>query len=99
MGYREGPIENYLRRRVKEERGQIRKVKWLCRSGAPDDLIWWSGPRAAFVECKAPGVPINPKDPQAREVDKLLRDGWAVYVVDSFEAVDEVIRQVKGTTI
>lgn len=91
-------MENYLRRRVKEEGGKIRKVRWLCRDGAPDNLVWWSGPRAAFIECKAPGVRVNPKDPQAREIARLRADGWTVYVVDSREMVEGVIREIKEQT-
>ena len=55
MGAPEAKVENYLRKRVKEEHGQIRKLAWLGRRGAPDDFVWWPGPRFAFVECKAPG--------------------------------------------
>lgn len=95
MGRAEGSIENYLRRRVKEEGGQIRKVRWLCRRGAPDDLIWWPGPRVAFVECKAPGERVDPRSPQGREITRLRDDGWTVYVVDNHEGVDAAISATK----
>lgn len=95
MGRPEGKVENYLRRRVKEEKGKIRKVRWLCRDGAPDNFVWWPGPRAAFVECKAEGVRVNPKDPQAREIARLRADGWTVYVVDTFDGVEIAIREIK----
>lgn len=95
MGWQETPIENYLRRRVKEEKGRIRKVKWVGRDGAPDNLVWWPGPRAAFVECKAPDIKVHPKSAQAREITKLRDDGWAVFVVDSYVAVDAAIVAIK----
>lgn len=96
MGQKETPIENYLRDRVKHEGGEIRKVKWLGRDGAPDRLIWWSGPRFAFVECKAPGEEVEWRSAQGREIRRLREDGFAVYVVDSREAVDTMIVEVKG---
>lgn len=36
---REEKIEAYLVRRVKELGGEVRKVKWLGRKGAPDRLV------------------------------------------------------------
>lgn len=89
----EGRNENYLRKRVKEERGQIRKLRWLGRRFAPDDFIWWPGPRAAFVEVKRPGGACTRG--QLREHERLRADGWAVYVVDNFETIDAVIKKVK----
>lgn len=97
VGRPEGRVENYLRRRVKEEHGKIRKVRWLCRGGAPDNFVWWPGPRAAFIECKAPGEKVNSKDPQAREIARLRADGWTVYVVDSEGAVEIAIREIKDS--
>lgn len=85
----EGKIENYLRNQVKKHHGQIRKVRWIGRRGAPDDIIWWPGPRFAFVEVKAPGQ--KPTKQQLREHDRMIRDGFKVFVVDSFESVDAII--------
>lgn len=36
---RESQIENYLVRRVKELGGEVRKVKWIGRRGAPDRVV------------------------------------------------------------
>ena len=36
---RERDIEKYLVKRVKELGGEVRKVKWIGRSGAPDRLV------------------------------------------------------------
>lgn len=94
MGAPEAKIENYLRKRVKAERGQIRKLSWLGRRGAPDDFVWWPGPRFAFVECKAPGGVLSTL--QVREIGRLRDDGFKVYVAYSYEDVDAMIAEVKG---
>ena len=36
---RESVIEKYLVKRVKELGGEVRKVKWIGRAGAPDRLV------------------------------------------------------------
>lgn len=95
MGARESRVENYLRRRVKEEHGQIRKVRWIGRRGAPDDFVWWPGPRAAFVECKSEDGELSKI--QAREIDRLRRDGFKVFVVSTFEEVDAAVNATKGS--
>lgn len=88
----EGKIEAYLRRRVLETGGRIRKLSWIGRRGAPDRLIWWRGPWGpllAFVELKAPGKKATPQ--QAREHDRLRADGFTVLVVDSLEGAEAFI--------
>lgn len=95
MGAPEAKNENYLRKRVKAEHGEIRKLKWIGRRGAPDDLIWWAGPRMAFVEVKSPYGKLSPL--QVQEISRLRKDGFAVYVVHNFEEIDAMIAEVKGT--
>lgn len=94
MGAPEAKNENFLRKRVKEERGQIRKLRWLGRRGAPDDLVWWPGPRMAFVEVKAPDGKLSTL--QSREIERLRADGFKVYVVYSHEDIEAMIAEVKG---
>ena len=66
---RESQVEDRLVKRVKEAGGEVRKVKWIGRAGAPDRLVmlpWrnrWNGVDdyydtpgcAVWVELKAPG--------------------------------------------
>lgn len=96
MGKPEGKIENYLRRRVKEEGGEIRKLRWIGRQGAPDNMFWFSEGRLAFVECKAPGEVVDWRSQQGREIRRMHDDGLDVYVVSSFEQVDDMIHRVKN---
>jgi hypothetical protein len=98
---RESDIENYLVERVKALGGEVRKVKWIGRTGAPDRLVMLPGggvrglsqetrkPATIWVELKAPGEKAKPH--QAREHERMRRMGQRVEVVDSFEQVDEVL--------
>lgn len=102
---RESDVEDYLVERVKALGGEVRKVKWIGRHGAPDRLVmlppksvpYIAGvveahyPRPGiWVELKAPGE--KPKPHQAREHERMRKMGQRVEVVDSFERVDEVLQ-------
>lgn len=85
---KESRIENHLVRRVRELGGEVRKVQWIGRRGAPDRLVML--PEATtWVELKAPGVP--PEAHQVREHDRMRRLGQRVVVIDSIEAVEGLL--------
>lgn len=93
---RESEIEQYLVDRVKALGGEVRKVQWIGRRGAPDRLVMLpDDPRIGqwaatiWVELKAPGEKAKPH--QAREHERMRRMGQHVVVVDSLEGVDEVL--------
>lgn len=96
---RESDIESYLVERVKALGGEVRKVKWIGRRGAPDRLVMLPpgiaicpGPeygRTMWVELKAPGEKAKPH--QLREHARMKAMGQRVEIVDSFERVDEVL--------
>ena len=85
---RESTIEQYLVEQVKALGGEVRKVKWIGRNGAPDRIAMLPG-RTVWVELKAPGEKCRPH--QIREHERMRRMGQVVEVVDSFERVDEVL--------
>ena len=103
----EGKIEKRLKDRVKATGGEIRKLQWIARNGAPDRFVFYP-PRLA-VECRSaahviPGetCPIFafvevkregevPTAQQEREHERLRAAGFKVFVVDSFESVESVI--------
>lgn len=98
---RESEIEKYLCRMVKAMGGEVRKVKWIGRRGAPDRLVLLPeldsyGPAGlipavqVWVELKAPGKKATPA--QVREHERLRKFGQRVVVVDSIEAVHAVLR-------
>lgn len=86
---RERDIEAHLVRRVKELGGEIRKVAWPGRRGAPDRLVMLPGRRAVWVELKAPGK--EPTSQQIREHNRMRRLGELVEVIDSLEGVERLL--------
>lgn len=89
---REREIEAYLVKQAKENFGEVRKVKWIGRRGAPDRLVMLPEiglrfPAATiWVELKAPGV--APEGHQLREHTRMRKMGQRVEVIDSLEGVD-----------
>jgi len=90
----ETAIENYLHRQVAKAGGQHRRVAWVGRRNAPDDLIAIPGLFPFFVECKAPGE--TPRSGQLREHERLRRMGFKVFVVSTPEEVDKLLADVTG---
>lgn len=88
----EGKIEAYLHKRVKATGGDWRRLRWLGRRGAPDDMIWWPNGLIAFVEVKCPGQ--KPTLLQLAEHKKMRESGLRVFVVDDMQAVDCIIEQL-----
>lgn len=88
----EADIERYLVRRAKAVGGEVRKVQWVGRRGAPDRLVMrphgaekYDG-GAVWVELKKPGEKADPH--QAREHERMRRCGQTVKVIDSIAGVD-----------
>lgn len=87
----EAKIENYLRRRVKEMKGEIRKLRFIGRRGAPDEIVWipgWLWPK--MPELKAPGEDLKPH--QKREHKRLKKMGIECLKIDSMADVDKFLR-------
>lgn len=90
---REKPIENYLRKRVKEAGGAV--YKWVSpgNRGVPDDLVFFSG-MVFLVEAKSTtGVPSKLQLLQHRRLAGL---GFDVVVLNSKEKVDQWISAQKS---
>jgi hypothetical protein len=91
---REREIEIYLVKRIKACGGELRKVRWIGRRGAPDRFVMLKTglrvggayPTSAWVELKAPGKTTEPH--QTREHKRLRAMGQVVVVIDSIEGVD-----------
>lgn len=86
---RERDIEDYLVRRVKAMGGEVRKVAWIGRRGAPDRLVMLPDRTTLWVELKAPGKKAEPH--QLREHNRMRQMGQWVEVIDSLELVEEVL--------
>lgn len=98
---RESQIERRLVERVKQLGGEVRKVKWIGRTGAPDRLVMLpdgrifavdqlSHGRTIWVEVKAPGKKAEAH--QHREHERMRKMGQRVEVVDSYERIEEILK-------
>lgn len=85
---RERDIERALVKRVKAAGGDVRKMMWVGRRGAPDRLVMLPG-RNILVELKAPGGRISRL--QDVEHKRLRAAGFDVRVVWKLEQIDEVL--------
>ena len=86
---KESDIEKYLVKRVKDVGGQIRKTQWVGHVGAPDRRVMLPNRMPIWIELKAPGK--KPEPHQVREHNRMRRLGELVEVIDSYEAVDNLI--------
>lgn len=86
---REKDIETYLVKQAEALGALVRKTTWVGINHCPDRLIML--PRiTVWVEVKAPGE--KPRAGQQREHDRMYEHGQTVYVVDSKESVDNLIK-------
>ncbi len=103
---RERDVEAHLVKRVKELGGEVRKVTWQGRKGAPDRLVMIPVTAQRFidgmygttlwVELKAPGLaaffPNTPHERQQhREHERMRAMGQRVVVIDSIDGVEELL--------
>lgn len=90
---RERDVERYLVQRVRAMGGEVRKVQWIGRRGAPDRLVLLpaadQGAWTFWAELKSPGK--KARVTQQREHDRLRAFGHRVEVIDSKESVDRVL--------
>ena len=75
----EAKVVQRIKALVKSYGGEVRKVEWSGRRGAPDLLVLMPG-HHFFVEVKAPGE--KPRPEQLREHERLRAAGFDVFVSD-----------------
>jgi hypothetical protein len=101
---REREVERYLVKRVKELGGEVRKVAWVGRQGAPDRLVmlpeyrtgFAQGAETIWVELKNPktivSFPANAHErAQAREHERMRRLGQHVEVIGTIEQIEKLL--------
>jgi hypothetical protein len=88
-----GRLQDHLKHVVQKSGGQYRKVRWEGRSGCPDCFVWWTWPRAAFIEIKADGDRLSKL--QQREIERMDEAGVPVFIARSNEDIDEIIRKIR----
>lgn len=84
----EKQIEAHLKKCAEAAGGEVRKVRWIGRRGAPDRIVMFPA-ASAWVELKAPGKKAMPH--QVREHDRMRRVGQTVEIVDSIESAEALI--------
>lgn len=88
---REKKIEDYLVAETKKLLGEIRKIQWIARRGAPDRFVWipkWLFPKMA--EIKVPGKKLE--EHQKREHKRLKKMGVQCFKLDTFNDVDRFLK-------
>lgn len=92
----EGKVRAHLRKRALAAGLEHRKLRWIGRRGAPDELIFAKrGPLLmVLVEVKRPGEDVVWDSPQGREIIRLRYAGFDVRVIDSIEGADRVIDEL-----
>jgi hypothetical protein len=88
---RESVVEAYLVAQVKARGGEIRKVRWIGRRGAPDRYVLLPDRMPAFIELKRPG--LDAAEHQAREHARLRGLNATVLVLDTIEKIDHWLGQ------
>ncbi len=89
---REQLIEQKLRTTVRAKGGLALKFVSPGTVGVPDRIVLMPGGRVYFVELKAPGNHMSPKQVKMAEVFSRL--GYQVRVIDSMEKVKGFIDEV-----
>ena len=91
--FSEKHIEEYLSKQVKKSGGIAYKFSSPARRGVPDRMCLFPESAMMFVELKAPGK--KPTNLQLHEHKKIEALGFEVFVIDSKEQVDELIKMVE----
>jgi len=82
-------VAAYLRRRVIEAGGYIRKVEFPSTKGAPDYLVCLPEGVPFWVETKSPTGRLRAS--QSREISALRGIGETVWVVSSKKEIDALV--------
>lgn len=94
----EGRVSSALRQSVINHGGEIRKVQWQGRAGAPDWLVMLCG-CALFVETKAPGE--VPRRSQIVEFRRIYHASCIPVLVidraeDAIDIIDALLSRAEG---
>jgi hypothetical protein len=82
---RESDVEKALIAGTKARKGEIRKVQWIGRRGAPDRRVMLPN-MCVWVELKKPGKALETH--QKREHTRMKAQGERIYVLDSVAEVE-----------
>lgn len=88
---RESHIERKMKGKVEEAGGWFLKFTSPSQAGVPDRLVLLPKGKAFFAEIKAPGKVPEPL--QRKVIERMVRLGHPVEVIDSIEQIDDVIKR------
>ena len=83
----ERDLETYLRNKARTASGEVRKVRWIGRRNAPDDLVLLRG-RHFYIELKVKGK--RPTAAQEREHNRMRRSKMNVEWANTKEGIDDI---------
>lgn len=84
---REKGVESHLKARAEKLGGEVRKVSWVGRNGAPDRMILFPNGVLYWIETKAPQGRLSPG--QRKEHIRMANMGQVVLVLWNRKLVDE----------
>ena len=87
-------IEKKLRERVKKLGGWAVKFWAVNLVGFPDRVVLMPGGRVSFVELKSEGKKPTPR--QLLVLDQLSKLGFAVYVIDNEEKLQNYLNEISN---
>ena len=94
MSSTEKDIERYFSRKVTEQGGLAWKFVSPGHAGVPDRIVLLPGGKCCFAEIKAPGK--KPRKLQRTIMERLRRQGFDVWVIDSREKAKEFVEHYFG---
>ncbi|MDU5272521.1 MAG: VRR-NUC domain-containing protein [Finegoldia magna] len=90
----EKEIEKALIDKVKFHGGICLKFTSPSMTGIPDRIILLPNGMIGFVETKRPGG--EPRSIQKKRIRQFKKLGFKVYVLDSKDNIDEIIKKIGG---
>lgn len=88
----EGKVRTHLRKEARRRGFEHRKLGWIARVGAPDELVFWPDvPKGhpsihALVEVKRQDGTLEAH--QDREINRLRKAGFTVWTIYNVEGAD-----------
>lgn len=93
----EGRVRAHLRKEALRRGFEHRKLGWIARAGAPDELVFWpDGPPLihALVEVKRQGGKLEGH--QNREIARLRKAGFIVWTIFDTDGADMLLDHLTG---
>ena len=90
----EKQVEKALVKKVESLGGKCWKFISPSRVGVPDRLCLMHKGKVAFIEVKKPGEKL--RKIQIKRKNELEAMGFKVFVLDTIERIDEIIREIVG---